>query len=145
MCETQLSDNVLGIGAHTNFGTIMILLQDIVDNLHVWDGDSSTWIEAVLVKRALIVNLGTLMMRWTKGRYLPNLHRVIDKRNEEIYSVSFFFCGIQTSSSTVSKNAKIGKSEPSTILKKIMDWNAGRYADIYGSVIHAKPMGELSI
>lgn len=41
-----------GIGAHTDFGAITILLQDDVDGLQVWDKHSNTWLDVSVVPPA---------------------------------------------------------------------------------------------
>jgi isopenicillin N synthase-like dioxygenase len=48
-----------GIGAHTDFGAVTILLQDAVGGLQVWDRTTSQWAEVAPHGGALVVNLGT--------------------------------------------------------------------------------------
>lgn len=133
----------LGIGAHTDFGAITILLQDMVGGLQVWDRESSAWIDAEPVDGALVVNLGNLMMRWTNDRYLSNLHRVINKSGRERYSVPFFFTGnpdFLVKCFARCEDASTGAKYPPI---KVGDWIAGRYADTYRTSKETA-LGELS-
>lgn len=136
----------LGIGAHTDFGVITILLQDQVGGLQVLDRSTQSWIDVQPAPDALVVNLGNLMMRWTNDRYLSNLHRVINKSGRERYSIPFFFSGnpdflvkcLTDSDSGTSENP--AKYPPITV----GDWLEGRYADTYGTS-KDKAMTELSV
>ncbi|GES63985.1 oxidoreductase [Aspergillus terreus] len=138
-----------GIGAHTDFGAITILLQDDHGGLQVWDQESSEWADVVPVKDALVVNLGNMMMRWTNARYLSNLHRVINRSGETRYSVPFFYDGngaflVECIPSCCGEGAKY----PAVTVQQILE---GRYADTYGMSPGTKPgetghgpaMGEL--
>ncbi|KAF2460146.1 hypothetical protein BDY21DRAFT_384514 [Lineolata rhizophorae] len=82
-----------GVGAHTDFGSVTLLLQDEVDGLQVWDRDVEQWFDVLPVKGAYVVNLGNMMQRWSNDRYKSNLHRVINKSGKERYSIPFFFNG----------------------------------------------------
>ncbi|KAJ5464234.1 hypothetical protein N7475_007369, partial [Penicillium sp. IBT 31633x] len=62
------SDQERGIGAHTDFGAITMLLQDDAGGLQVWNNGSSEWVDVRPVLRAYVVNLGNMMMRWTNDR-----------------------------------------------------------------------------
>jgi isopenicillin N synthase-like dioxygenase len=53
-----------GIGAHTDFGAITLLMQGEVDGLQVYEKTTDTWIDVEPVKGAYVVNLGNMFMRW---------------------------------------------------------------------------------
>ncbi|CAG8882756.1 unnamed protein product [Penicillium egyptiacum] len=82
-----------GIGAHTDFGCITLLLQDEVDGLQVLDAPSGQWLDVKPVPGAYVVNLGNLFMRMANDKYKSNIHRVINKSGQERYSIPFFFSG----------------------------------------------------
>jgi len=82
-----------GIGAHTDFGAITLLMQGEVDGLQVYEKTTDTWIDVEPVKGAYVVNLGNMFMRWSNDKFVSNLHRVINKSGKERYSVPFFFSG----------------------------------------------------
>ncbi|PLB46184.1 Clavaminate synthase-like protein [Aspergillus steynii IBT 23096] len=130
-----------GIGAHTDFGAITILLQDDKGGLQVWDGEASEWADVVPTPGALVVNLGNMMMRWTNDRYLSNLHRVINYSGEDRCSVPFFFSGnpdYVVDCLPSCRDDGQAKYPPITVA----EWMGARYADTYGS--SKKGMAELS-
>lgn len=82
-----------GIGAHTDFGCVTILLQDKVSGLQVYDYTTKEWLDVTPTPGAFVVNLGNLMMRWSNDKYISNLHRVINVSGAERYSIPVFFSG----------------------------------------------------
>ncbi|KAJ5257236.1 hypothetical protein N7478_013340 [Penicillium angulare] len=82
-----------GIGAHTDFGCVTLLLQDEVDGLQVLDSPTGQWLDVKPVPGAYVVNLGDLFMRMANDKYKSNTHRVINKSGRERYSIPFFFSG----------------------------------------------------
>lgn len=101
-----------GIGAHTDFGCVTLLLQDEVDGLQVLDAPTGEWLDVSIsdaqiksytstdyefqvqpVSGAYVVNLGNLFMRMANDKYKSNTHRVINKSGRERYSIPFFFSG----------------------------------------------------
>ena len=122
-----------GIGAHTDFGAITILLQDNTGGLQVWNNASSEWVNVTPVPGAYVVNLGNMMMRWTNDRYLSNLHRVINRSGKERFSIPFFFSGnpnFEVNCLPSCMDPEKGAKYPPV---SVHDWMTGRFADTYGS------------
>lgn len=66
----------LRAGAHTDYGSLTILLpQEGSRGLEIASPDGG-WIEAPAIPGAFIINIGDLMQRWTNDHWVSTLHRV---------------------------------------------------------------------
>ncbi|WP_407289058.1 isopenicillin N synthase family dioxygenase [Streptomyces sp. BP-8] len=74
--ETVLDRDQMGMGAHTDYGIVTVLWADRVPGLQILDtrGD---WHDVLPEPGCLLVNLGDLLARWTNGRWLSTMHRVL--------------------------------------------------------------------
>lgn len=61
--------------AHTDFGTLTLLVQDNVGGLKVKRKDG-TWIDVRPVEDSIVVNVGDMLMRWSNDRLKATLHKV---------------------------------------------------------------------
>lgn len=85
----QVSEDIIGIGAHTDYGNLTILAQDDVGGLQVMNRDGD-WIEGTPIPGHFVINIGDLIQKLTNDVYLANLHRVINTSGRERYSIPFF-------------------------------------------------------
>lgn len=78
----------IGAGAHTDYGSITLLLTDGEPGLQVRPR-SGDWIDVPHVPGAYVVNIGDCLMRWTNDLYVSTPHRVVPPRYRR-KSVAFF-------------------------------------------------------
>lgn len=65
------------IAAHTDFGTLTMLLQDGCGGLEVENPHKrGSYIPAPTITGSLVVNIGDFLMRWSNDKLISTLHRV---------------------------------------------------------------------
>lgn len=78
-----------GVGEHTDYGLLTLLLQDQVAGLQV--RTPRGWIEAPPIPGTLVCNIGDMLDRLTGGHYRSTPHRVFNASGRERYSFPLFF------------------------------------------------------
>jgi len=83
------SENEIGAGAHSDYGSITLLKTDGEPGLQV-KPRAKDWMDVPYVENAFIMNIGDCLMRWTNDIYVSTPHRVQTPKHER-YSIAFFF------------------------------------------------------
>ena len=74
--DVPLAAGEVRAGAHTDYGSMTILLQDGVGGLQVRNR-AKQWVDATPRPNSFVINLGDLMARWSNDRWVSTLHRVV--------------------------------------------------------------------
>jgi isopenicillin N synthase-like dioxygenase len=77
--DAELEPDQLGMGAHTDYGIVTVLWADKVPGLEILGADGC-WHSVLPAGRALLVNLGDTLARWTNDQWLSTMHRVAPPR-----------------------------------------------------------------
>jgi isopenicillin N synthase-like dioxygenase len=78
-----------GVGEHTDYGLLTILLQDDAGGLEV--RSQSRWVPAPPVPGSFVCNIGDMLDRMTRGLYRSTPHRVHNPAPRDRLSFPFFF------------------------------------------------------
>lgn len=85
----EVADGQFGASAHTDYGTLTILLADPVQGgLQVQDAQGG-WHDVAAEPGSFVVNLGDAMARWTNDRWRSTMHRVLVPSGRR-QSIAFF-------------------------------------------------------
>ena len=82
----DLGETQFGVAPHTDYGCLTLLWQDSVGGLEVQTRQGE-WVTAHPLEDTLVVNVGDLLSRWTNNAFQSTLHRVINRKSIERYSM----------------------------------------------------------
>ncbi len=78
----------IGAGAHTDYGSITLLMTDGEPGLQVRPRGGD-WVDVPHADGAFVVNIGDCLMRWTNDIYVSTPHRVLPPKRAR-QSIAFF-------------------------------------------------------
>ncbi|CAF1293244.1 unnamed protein product [Adineta steineri] len=74
-CQQEGNENLWGVGEHTDYGMLTILLQDDIGGLQV-KTSKNEWIQAPSIPNTFVCNIGDMLERMSGGYYRSTPHRV---------------------------------------------------------------------
>lgn len=74
--DPPLVDTQLGLGAHTDYGILTVLLADPAAGLQVLARDGQ-WLDVMPLADGLVVNTGDALAVWTNDEWTSTIHRVL--------------------------------------------------------------------
>ena len=116
----------IGAGAHTDYGSLTLLMTDGVGGLQVRARGTDAWTDVPHVPGALVVNIGDCLMRWTNDVYVSTPHRVVAPPARR-RSIAFFL----DPNPDVEVAALPGTGEPRYASVRASDYLASRLAATY--------------
>lgn len=117
-----------GIGAHIDFSFLTFLLQDSVGGLQVMN-KRGQWVKATPIDGTFVVNVGDILTRYTNGKFLGTVHRVVNTSGKERYSIPIFLYpsrnAVMKPLPTCIKEGESPKFEVTTV-GECVDWHLAR-------------------
>jgi len=87
--EGPIDEDLIGIGAHSDYECFTILAQHEVPALQVLNA-AGEWIAAPPIPGTFVINIGDQMARWSNDVFASTLHRAINTTGRARYSAPFF-------------------------------------------------------
>ncbi|XP_070532477.1 uncharacterized protein [Ptychodera flava] len=93
--DTELKEDQIRCGEHSDFCLITLLFQDDKGGLEVQTQDGE-FIPVVPIEGTVVVNIGDFMQRWTADKLVSNVHRVVmpttdGAKHSSRFSIAFFY------------------------------------------------------
>jgi isopenicillin N synthase-like dioxygenase len=121
-----------GVGEHTDYGLLTLLLQDEVGGLEI--SHQGRWLPAVPVPNSLVCNVGDMLERLTKGRYVSALHRVRNASTQDRVSMPLFLDpSFDAELAPINPIAPLAPHSSAPFRRRMRRWDGTDLATIRGS------------
>ncbi|XP_050383079.1 protein SRG1-like [Argentina anserina] len=89
--QCSMPDKVLGLSAHSDKGSLAIVMQQEDDVMGLQIKHDGQWVPVKPPHNAFVVNVGDIVEIWSNGRYKSIEHRVVTNESKARISYSTFF------------------------------------------------------